>query len=439
VPAVSADAGVPPDAGVSPDADTLYELTVAHDGTGDGTVVSDPAGINCGADCTASFPSGTTVTLTATPGETSKLVEWSGACAGSASTCDIVVDATKTATARFDAIRVTQVAAGSNHTCALLDTGAVRCWGYGANGRLGYGNTDTIGDDEAPAFAGDVDVGGTVTQLAAGVSHTCALLDAGAVRCWGDGDFGRLGYGNTDTIGDDETPASAGDVDVGGTVTQIAAGAFHTCALLDFGAVRCWGRGLSGQLGYGNTDTIGDDETPASAGNVIVGGTVTQIAAGGNYTCALLETGAVRCWGAGSFGPLGYGNVNSIGDDETPASAGSVIVGGTVAQVAAGDAHTCALLDTGAVRCWGFGANGRLGYGNTNSIGDDEIPASAGDIGVGGTVTHITTGGGHTCALRDTGAVRCWGLGTSGALGYGNTDNIGDDETPATAGDVPVL
>ncbi len=180
-----------------------------------------------------------------------------------------------------DAVIIIPLATGNAHTCALLDRGAVRCWGAGSFGRLGYGNTDDIGDDEIPASAGDVDVGGTVTQIAAGSAHTCALLDRGAVRCWGAGSFGRLGYGNTDDIGDDETPASAGDVDVGGTVTQIAAGGAHTCALLDTGAVRCWGLGGLGKLGYGNTDDIGDDETLASAGDVDVGGIVGPLVCNG--------------------------------------------------------------------------------------------------------------------------------------------------------------
>jgi cysteine-rich repeat protein len=85
------------------------------------------------------------------------------------------------------------VVAGYEHTCALLETGAVRCWGFGEYGQLGYGRWTHIGDDEAPAAAGDVDVGGPVVQLAAGWIHTCALLETGAVRCWGDGRKGRLG------------------------------------------------------------------------------------------------------------------------------------------------------------------------------------------------------------------------------------------------------
>ena len=210
------------------------------------------------------------------------------------------------------------------------------CWGIAADGRLGYANGFDIGDNEAPASAGDVDVGGTVTQIALGEQHTCALLDTGAVRCWGDGANGRLGYGNTNDIGDNETPASAGDIDVGGTVTQIDAGAFHTCALLDTGSVRCWGAGGFGRLGYGNSTTIGDDETPATAGDVVVGGLVTQIATGGSHTCALLSGGDVRCWGRATDGALGYANGASIGDDETPASAGDVEVGSVVSLVTLG-------------------------------------------------------------------------------------------------------
>ena len=109
--------------------------------------------------------------------------------------------------------------------------------------------------------------------LDAGSFHACALLDNGQVRCWGLGTLGQLGYGNTDTIGDDEPPGSVGTVDLGGgrTARAIAAGNVHTCALLDNGRVRCWGGGASGRLGYGNTDTIGDDETPGGFGPVALG------------------------------------------------------------------------------------------------------------------------------------------------------------------------
>lgn len=111
-------------------------------------------------------------------------------------------------------------------------------------------------------------LGGTAVQIALGYSHTCALLDTGAVRCWGENAIGQLGYGHTNPIGDNESPASVGDVQLGGKAVEIAAGYQHTCALLDTGALRCWGEGTFGALGYGDTNAIGDAETPASAGDV---------------------------------------------------------------------------------------------------------------------------------------------------------------------------
>ena len=109
---------------------------------------------------------------------------------------------------------------------------------------------------------------------------------------------------------------------------------------------------------------------------------MTAITAGSNHTCALLSTGSVRCWGRGDIGILGYGNTNHIGDNETPASAGDVNIGGTVTQINTGGAHTCVLLSTGSVRCWGFNFHGYLGYGNTNIIGDNELPFTAGNVQV---------------------------------------------------------
>src|SRR5207249_6936380 len=100
------------------------------------------------------------------------------------------------------------------------------------------------------------------------------------------------------------------NVDVGGPVVQLTAGGLHTCALLEGGKIRCWGNNQYGQLGYGHTLSIGDDETPASAGDVRIGDDVkaVRVVAGANHTCAVLDTGAVRCWGLANFGKLGYGN-----------------------------------------------------------------------------------------------------------------------------------
>jgi hypothetical protein len=162
------------------------------------------------------------------------------------------------------------ISAGGAHSCALLADGGVRCWGEASRGQLGYANVNNIGDDETPAAAGAVDLGGrAAVAISAGSLHTCAILDDGSVRCWGLGANGRLGYAATNVIGDDETPAAAGPVNLGGhAATAISAGNLHTCARLDDGHVRCWGFGATGRLGYCATATIGDDETPATAGPV---------------------------------------------------------------------------------------------------------------------------------------------------------------------------
>jgi hypothetical protein len=330
------------------------------------------------------------------------------------------------------------IVTGGLHTCLLLESGAVRCWGHNQAGQLGYGHTQDIGDDERPDAAGYVDAGGTVVQLTAGLQHTCALLRGGAVRCWGLNNAGQLGYGHTDTIGDDELPSTVGTVQVGGTVVQLAAGLRHTCALLDSGAVRCWGRNNVGQLGYGHTDTIGDDELPSTAGDVDVGGVAVQIAAGGHHTCALLDSGAIRCWGRNYEGQLGYGHTRPIGDDELPSTAGDVLLGSNAVQVGTGWNHTCALTDTGAARCWGFNHYGQLGYGHDRSIGDDEAPSLAGDVPIGSAITHLMVGNDYTCARLDSAAVRCWGNNDYGQLGYGHTRHIGDDEPVTAASEVDV-
>jgi alpha-tubulin suppressor-like RCC1 family protein len=249
-------------------------------------------------------------------------------------------------------------------------------------GALGYGNNPGGFNQVLAPPQADINVGGTVVQIACGGDNTCAILDTGALRCWGTGILGRLGYGNTNEIGDDETPALAGDVPVGGKVVQVAISFTHTCAVLDTGGVRCWGDAELGMLGYNNVgNNIGDNETPASVGDVPVGGPAVMVAVGRWHSCALLTSGGVRCWGHALQGELGYGNVRDIGDDETPASAGDVMIGGGAIQaIVAGEEHTCVLLAGGAIRCWGLGGFGRLGYGNSLTIGDDEVPAVAGDV-----------------------------------------------------------
>ncbi|MEM1271581.1 MAG: T9SS type A sorting domain-containing protein [Bacteroidota bacterium] len=161
-----------------------------------------------------------------------------------------------------------QVSPEGAKTCVLTSTNDVRCWGDGSEGLLGYGNTTSIGDDELPWTAGNVPLNVKVAYIASGRLHTCVLTVDDTVHCWGDGSRGQLGYGNTDTIGDDEPASSVGPVNIGEPVAQLSAGPIHNCVLTASGKVRCWGEGMFGQLGYGNVDRIGDSEEPVDAGDL---------------------------------------------------------------------------------------------------------------------------------------------------------------------------
>ncbi len=359
----------------------------------------------------------------------------------------------------FGGRNVTAVSAGDHHTCALLEDATVHCWGFGGNGRLGYGNENSIpaAGDAGAVFLGE---GRTAKAISAGSGHTCAVLDNDRVLCWGFGIDGRLGLNAIDNVGDNELPGERGPIDFGALdgAKAVTTGGFHTCALLLDNTVRCWGFGGAGRLGYGNQADVGrgcllpplgnvctptpDAPTPASVGpvNFGAGRTVKALSSGGSHNCAILDNDAVRCWGSGNSGHLGYGNDFNVGDTETPGERGPVDLGAgrTARAIAAGDDHVCAMLDDASVRCWGSGGFGRLGYGNELFVGLQDTPGSVGpvNLGAGRSAKAITAGFEHTCARLDNDSVRCWGSGRQGRLGYCNERTIGDTETPGTAGPV---
>ena len=487
------------DAGTAPDANNIPPpFGICGNGTVDGTEACDDAGesATCNRDCTlAVCGDGQT---NGTAGETCDDMNTNDGDGCSAS-CQT----------ESNEERIKDFSLGMNHTCILLESGKVRCWGSAWDGRLGYARGRTaqtnldIGDNEPAWMAGDVDIGGRVVQIDSGFFHSCALLDTGGVRCWGWAFFGMLGYGNTEDIGDDETPASAGDVPLGGRAVQIAVGVYHSCALLDTGAVRCWGENTCwgdttdvacGRLGYGHTDRIGDDETPEEAGDVPLGARAVEIFAGGLQNCARLETGEIKCWGAnpdgalgqgdtvdigddepasdgpildfgepidelalggqhacarhgtrlrcwghGEYGQLGLGDEDNVGDDELASSVEAVDLGRGAKGIALGVHHSCIHTEVNSVRCFGANLDGQLGLGHSNFIGDDEVPSTQPPADLGGPVRILRSGGNHNCALMEWGGLRCWGLNDKGQLGYGHTRRVGDDETPASQGDVPVF
>jgi alpha-tubulin suppressor-like RCC1 family protein len=338
------------------------------------------------------------------------------------------------------------VGAGVTHTCLLNANGSVMCWGQGTSGRLGYGSSATIGKTNAtlPYTAGYVNTDSSFVEIAVGGSHVCGLTGNGSVMCWGSGSGGPLGYGSTSNVADTclSVPYTKGFVNTGTPFVQIAAGGSHTCGLTANGSVMCWGLGSSGQLGYGKTNNVGDKNTtwPYTAGFVNTGTAFVQIASGSAHTCGLTGNGSVMCWGSGSYGKLGYGNVNNVGDKNTtqPYMQGFVNTGTSFAKVAAYGDVTCGLTGNGSVMCWGYGLDGELGYGTAANVGltAATLPYTQGFVNSGTAFVQIAVGFAHTCGLTANGSVMCWGQAMYGQLGYGSTKNVGDTATskPYTAG-----
>ncbi len=371
----------------------------------------------------------------------------------------------------------------------------MRCWGDNGVGQLGYPGYSTLGGVDTPAdtydgfppgLEADVDLGAAVRAIVAGDTHTCGLGFDGAVRCWGQGSSGQLGYGDDDDIGAEQTPherysqlPGGGVVPLFGDepvvpVVQLTAGAAHTCALLENQTVRCWGNNSYGQLGSGKSGDIGDD-ADEHAVEVDIGSPlgVDEVVAGDWHTCVKLRVtadtpGEIRCWGRNSAGQLGYGDpaIQTIGLTETPAEfyaehgLGPVQFQAPgedyqVTHLAAGESHTCALLDPDEVRCWGNNNHGQLGYGTNeldgfgSTVGAQETPVAfytqldtalnqltRGNVqlrqpnGAAG-IERIAAGASRTCVVLSDNSVRCWGNNFVGRLGYGHDEHrVGDDETP---------
>jgi cysteine-rich repeat protein len=278
------------------------------------------------------------------------------------------------------------------------------------------------------------------TAIAVGSFHSCALFTQGDIKCWGGNNAGQLGLGSVLTQGDQQ--GEMGDnlafVSLGQKVTAITAGWIHTCALLADGSVKCWGSNEYGQLGLEDTNNRGDgademgDKLPAV--NLGTGKTAKAVAAGTYHTCALLSDGSVKCWGRNEYGQLGVGDIDHRGDapgemgDNLPAV--DLGAGKTAVAIDAGS-HTCALLNDSSVKCWGFNEDGQLGLEDTNNRGDgademgDKLPAV--NLGTGKTATAITTGSAHTCARLNDGTIKCWGWNGFGQLGLGVSGDRGDE------------
>ena len=246
------------------------------------------------------------------------------------------------------------VSLGNSHTCAILGNGDLNCWGFNGSGRLGDG---TATDRDIPHF---VNLGGirTAKAVSLGNTHTCAIRDDDSLLCWGSNNDGRLGIG--DSSAGDQAHPTAVPLAAGRTAKAIALGNHHACAILDNDSLVCWGSGDDGRLGLGDTT---DRDTPTAV-DLGAGRTASSVSCGSSHTCALLDDGSVKCWGQNTSGQVGDGS----NDDRDAPTAVNLGAGRTATALDVGGTHSCALLDDDSLVCWGSNGQGRLGDGsNSNS------------------------------------------------------------------------
>jgi len=314
---------------------------------------------------------------------------------------------------------VTAIATGDAFTCGITTVGGVKCWGSGNQGQLGNGLTS---DSRVPVDVIGLSAG--VTSIGLGDHHACASTASGAALCWGYNNYGQLGNG---TATNSSVPVAV--VGLSSGVSRVVVGGYHSCVLTSTRGAKCWGDNNSGQVGDKSA-------TPSSVPVDVPGLTsgLIDLSAGQYHTCAITSSGAGMCWGTNTHGEIGDGG--AITSNNTTKSTGPQPVQGLPAasRIAAGAYHTCAIVTSGGVYCWGYNAWGQLGNGTT---GDSSVPRAVTGISAGAAT--IATGSGFACAKLSSGGVKCWGYNNVKQLGHGTTANsstpvdvLGLDGTPAT-------
>ncbi len=331
----------------------------------------------------------------------------------------------------------------------------MRCWGD-LNGTSLIGGTDgpqvshgtvpnETGDGLYQASFEDSDEDEPrVRRIYLGRYHACATLDDGRLKCWGFNKTGQLGIESTTSFWPSLGLNALPDVRLGARgIRGVAVGGHHTCVAFTAGDVGCFGSEGFGRLGAPHDGGVGG--APGTMGSALPTlvlddeAEVAAITAGWAHTCVLLDDGALKCWGLNSAGQLGLGNTNTRGDvaGEVGPNMPAVELGGGVSALATTSEPTCALLADDTIKCWGRNSDGALGQGTIEDIGDE--PGELGGallpvaLGTGVTPAQVAVGGFFACVVTTAGELKCWGNNASGQLGLGDVENRGD--APGEMGD----
>jgi alpha-tubulin suppressor-like RCC1 family protein len=285
------------------------------------------------------------------------------------------------------------VTAGQYHACALDSSNLLTCWGRADSGQLGkiLSSGKPVANGEIVQLA-DSDW----ATVAAGAYHTCAKKQDNSLWCWGQNFSGQLGLG-VSAPQEEDTPTKVGD-DM--TWAMLTVGSSHVCATKTDTTVWCWGSNSDGQIGSGSSATMFVPAQIGSAG-------VVWVAAGASHTCATYSDGSLACWGGNDAGQLGDGTTAKK-NVPTP------VTGNGWALVSAGGSHTCAIKTDGTLWCWGSNTSGQLGDGSSvGHIQPTQVKS------VTGTWSALSLGNSHTCGLLSTGSLYCWGDNSKGQIGVG--------------------
>lgn len=294
-----------------------------------------------------------------------------------------------------DITSAVDVTVGNRHSCALLSDGTVKCWGANGAGQLGDG---TYQDHLMPVSVTNLT---GVRSLSANNDHTCALTIDNKVQCWGSNVYSQYGDG-AQTSNPFPTLAAS----LRGSINSISAGYRHTCAVFTDGGLKCWGKNRFGQIGNGTSDPYGSLTSVDASGLI---SNTAQISSSWEHSCAVAQTGGVKCWGNNYYGQLGTGTTL-----ESHIPLGVVGLDSGVQSVATGPNSSCALMNTGGVKCWGLNSNKQLGDGTT---AEKHLPVDV--MGLTSGVIAITAGSEHYCALTSSHGMKCWGANQYGQLGLG--------------------
>ena len=292
------------------------------------------------------------------------------------------------------------LACGYRHTCALRRDGSVSCWGVNDHGELGAGNNDVTHVPVAVSGLSGVE------EISAGHSFTCARI-GGAVKCWGRGNEGQLGNAGTD---DQTSPV---DVQALTDAASISAGRAHVCARRTGGQVSCWGANSQGQLGQGGDNTRRSNTPVEVAG--LTG--ATQVAAGGNHSCAATAAN-VQCWGQNDSGQLGNGTAESGAKSTSPVPVQTLT---QVAQLGLATRRSCALLASGEAHCWGYNNY----TAKLLAVGSEEgnVPTPTQVQGLAN-AARFDTHANHACAVTRDAKLVCWGAAGDGRMGNGDNHSL---------------